>query len=146
MAERTERKKIPKSKSKIYHTKKKSSFLHESRNRPGPWAEKKIRHKKKLADIRKIFKKNIQKIFKKYSKNIRKIFEKIFGPCSVLWGTQHAHGGPPLRALHRSMQAGATAPLRAYAGAHWTSVRKIFEKYSKNIRKIFGLCLVQLAA
>jgi len=89
-----------------------------------------------LVDIRKIFKKNIQKIFKKYSKNIR----KVFGPCSVSRVAQHAHCGPQMQATHTSMQAGpATAP-RARGGEQWTNIRKIFEKYSKNIQKIFGLC------
>jgi len=49
---------------------------HRRVDAPDLGSRKKIFDKKKLVDIRKIFKKNIQKIFKKYSKNIRKIFEK----------------------------------------------------------------------
>ena len=95
--------------------------------------KKKIEVKKKLADIRKIFK----KIFKKYSKNIQKIFERYSKKYSI----HSRRSGEPWAAWLRTEQM---LSKRVHLRTRWALlhastmlIREIFKKYSKNIQKIF---------
>ena len=96
---------------------------------PDLGSEKKLGEKKSWS----IFEKYSKKIFKKYSKNIRKIFEKysVRARCRVSHSMRIvAHRCRLHTRVCKLVQPQHHEPVEASSG-------RIFEKYSKNIQKIF---------